>query len=129
MRPFTFVSPYEGGIIVMNRSMRLAVVFPVLLMLSSCAQRAEDTPEPAEDVAPASVETYQATGVIKAFLPDGEHIRIAHEEIPGFMGAMTMSFAVEDTTLLQGIEVEDSVRFMLTVTGDDIAVSALDRVE
>ncbi|MFQ5569522.1 MAG: copper-binding protein [Rhodothermales bacterium] len=113
----------------MNRSVRLAVVFTVLLMLSSCAQRAQEIPEPAEEVTPASVKTYQAIGVIKAFLPDGEHIRIAHEEIPGFMEAMTMSFAVEDTILLQGIQVEDSVRFTLTVTGDDIAVSALARVE
>ena len=67
--------------------------------------------------------------MLKAFLPDGEHIRVDHEEISGFMEAMTMSFAVEDTTLLQGIEVEDSIRFTLTVTGDDITVSSIQKQE
>jgi len=36
---------------------------------------------------------------------------------------------VEDTTLFQGIEVEDSIRFTLTVTGDDITVSSIQKQE
>ena len=117
----------------MKRPMRLVVVFMVLLILSSCAQRADEpserTAEGTQEVVKVSVKTYQAVGVLKAFLPDGEHIRVDHEAIPGFMEAMTMSFAVEDTTLLQGILVEDSIRFMLTVTGEDIYVSMLDKLE
>ena len=35
----------------------------------------------------------------------------------------------EDTTLLQGIEVEDSIRFTLTVTGDDITMSSIQKQE
>ena len=117
----------------MKRPMRLVVVFTLLLILSSCAQRADETSERAaegtQEVVKVSVKTYQAVGVLKAFLPDGEHIRVDHEAIPGFMEAMTMSFAVEDTTLLQGIEVEDSIRFTLTVTGGDITVSSIQKQE
>ncbi len=111
----------------MKRILPLIAVFAMLVMLSACGRQVEDTALTEETA--VLVETHEAVGVLKAFLPDGEHIRVDHEEIPGFMEAMTMSFAVEDTTLLQGIQVEDSIRFTLTVTGDDISVSALARVE
>ena len=103
----------------------------MLITVSACARQAEESPEDTtsteETAAPG--ETHEAVGVLKAFLPDGKHIRLDHEEIPGFMEAMMMSFAVEDTTLLQGIEVEDSIRFTLTVTGDDITVSSIQKQE
>ena len=115
----------------MKRILSLIAVFAMLATLSACGRQVGETPEDtaSREELPAPVETHEAVGVLKAFLPDGEHIRIDHEEIPGFMEAMTMSFAVEDTTLLQGIQVEDSIRFTLSVTGDDISVSALARVE
>ena len=115
----------------MKRLLPLIAILAMLITVSACARQAEESPEDTastEETA-APVETHEAVGVLKAFLPDGEHIRVDHEEIPGFMEAMTMSFAVEDTTLLQGIEVEDSIRFTLTVTGDDITVSSIQKQE
>jgi Cu/Ag efflux protein CusF len=41
-----------------------------------------------------STETYEATGVVRSIDPGGNQIEIAHDEIPGFMPAMTMSFDV-----------------------------------
>ncbi len=115
----------------MKRILPLIAIFAILATLSACGQQAEESQEDTastEEIA-ALVETHEAVGVLKAFLPDGEHIRVDHEEIPGFMEAMTMSFAVEDTTLLQGIQVEDSIRFTLSVTGDDIHVSSIQKRE
>ena len=115
----------------MKRILPLIAILAMLITLSACARQAEESPEDTastEETA-APVETHETVGVLKAFLPDGEHIRIDHEAIPGFMEAMTMSFAVEDTTLLQGIEVEDAIRFTLTVTGDDITVSSIQKQE
>ena len=115
----------------MKRILPLIAVFAILATLSACGRQVGETPEDTastEETA-APVETHEATGVLKAFLADGEHIRVDHEAIPGFMEAMTMSFAVEDTTLFQGIEVEDSIRFTLTVTGDDITVSSIQKQE
>lgn len=111
----------------MKRILPLIAVFAMLVMLSACGRQVEDTALTEETA--ALVETHEAVGVLKAFLPDGEHIRVDHEAIPGFMEAMTMSFAVKDTTLFQSVLVEDSIRFTLTVTGDDMYVSSLDKVE
>ncbi len=115
----------------MKRILPLIAVFAMLVTLSACGRQVGETPEDtaSREELPAPVETHEAVGVLKAFLPDGEHIRLDHEAIPGFMEAMTMSFAVKDTTLLQSVLVEDSIRFTLTVTGDDMYVSSLDKVE
>ncbi len=115
----------------MKRILPLIAVFAMLVTLSACGQQAEESQEDTESTeeTAAPVETHEAVGVLKAFLPDGEHIRVDHEAIPGFMEAMTMSFAVKDTTLFQSVLVEDSIRFTLTVTGDDMYVSSLDKVE
>lgn len=46
-------------------------------------------------------------------------VRIRHEEIPGYMGAMTMPFAVRDTNELAGIGAGDAVSFRMLVTERD----------
>jgi hypothetical protein len=46
-------------------------------------------------------------------------VRIKHEEIPGYMAAMTMSFEARDTNELAGLEAGDHVAFRMLVTDDD----------
>ncbi len=92
----------------------------LLLAMAGCG------PETPPDAPPPS-RSYQAGGVLQAFLPDGVHIRVRHDAIPGLMEGMTMSFAVADTSLLRGLAEGDSIRFVLTATGDDLAITRLDR--
>lgn len=61
---------------------------------------------------------YTAVGTIRSFTADRGAVFIAHEAIPGVMGAMTMSFAVRTTVQLAGFNVGDRVRFTFTVTDD-----------
>jgi protein SCO1/2 len=61
----------------------------------------------------ASVRRLQVTGVVVA-APDGRDVRIAHDDIAGYMPAMTMAFRLaggETTRLAPG----DRVRFLLRV--------------
>jgi protein SCO1/2 len=65
--------------------------------------------------APAS-QIYKVTGIVTAPVADGR-VMVAHEEIPGYMPAMTMPFAVGPdvpATLAAG----DRVRFVLKVTAE-----------
>ncbi len=61
---------------------------------------------------------YAAAGRVVSFTADHNTVSIAHEAIPGVMGAMTMSFTARASTQLAGLSVGDRVRFTFTVTDD-----------
>jgi protein SCO1/2 len=63
--------------------------------------------------------TFPAKGVIKELNPDSKTVKIAHEAIPEYMGAMTMDFVVKDTNELRGLRTGDSVNFRIQVTDKD----------
>lgn len=70
----------------------------------------------AENAAPPASQIYKVTGVVTAPVADGR-VMVAHEDIPGYMPAMTMPFAVgpdAPATLAAG----DRVRFVLRVTAE-----------
>lgn len=62
--------------------------------------------------------TYSVRGVVKAFGPERRTVSIAHEDIPGFMMAMTMSFVPRTPTQLAGLAVGDRVMLTFTAEGD-----------
>lgn len=70
-------------------------------------------------------QIYTGRGVIQHIAPDGASIRIAHQDIPGFMQAMTMDFELKDPTVLTGAKVGDEVEFTLEKTSDRLDVIAL----
>ena len=46
--------------------------------------------------------TYELTGQVLAVKPETREILVKHEDIPGFMPAMTMPYAVKDAALIRG---------------------------
>ena len=63
-----------------------------------------------------SARTFQVTGIVTAPMAE-RRVMVAHDDIPGYMPAMTMPFAVaadETPSLAAG----DRVRFTLRVTAD-----------
>jgi Cu/Ag efflux protein CusF len=63
-------------------------------------------------------KAYRATGVIRSFGRDRAWLNIAHDAIPGYMGAMTMSFWPQRKEQLDGLMVGDVVEFEFTETED-----------
>ncbi|MGN6552514.1 MAG: SCO family protein [Verrucomicrobiota bacterium] len=61
-------------------------------------------------------QVFQVKGLVIEVKPDEKSVKIKHEEIPGYMQAMTMFFDVKDTNDLAGIEAGDPVTFRMTVT-------------
>src|SRR5690606_19548800 len=68
----------------------------------------------------ASTETnqqiFQVKGVVVEVTPEEKSVKIKHEEIPGYMAAMTMYFDVKDTNELAGVEAGHPVAFRMIVT-------------
>lgn len=71
-------------------------------------------------------KSYEVTGVVRELKIDGKTVVIKHDEIPGYMQAMTMPFEVRDADLLKGVSAGDRVKFRLRVTEDD---GWIDRIE
>jgi len=78
--------------------------------------------------AAAPNQRFEVRGQIRGFEEDDRTVRIAHEEIPGYMAAMTMPLTVRDAALLRGLKVGDDIAFQLVVTEDDSWISRLDRI-
>jgi protein SCO1/2 len=71
----------------------------------------------------SSTNRYDVNGRIMSIDPAAKTIRIAHEEIQGYMPAMTMPFEVRDAALLNGIKPGDTIRFRLEVSETDSWIS------
>jgi protein SCO1/2 len=84
-------------------SWREAVLAGGLAALTACAPRMEG-------------QRYECQGQVLAVNAARREIVIRHEDIPGFMPAMTMPFAVKDEALLAGRAPGDLVRGTLAVT-------------
>jgi protein SCO1/2 len=56
-----------------------------------------------------------------------DRIKIDHEAIPGYMGAMTMSFPVSKPDLVQGLKAGDLVRGRLSVGDGEPVISQLNK--
>ncbi len=59
--------------------------------------------------------TYEVTGRVAGFGNDAQTLIIAHEDIPGYMPAMTMPFTVEDPNDRDAVEVGQAVSFTLHI--------------
>jgi Cu/Ag efflux protein CusF len=56
---------------------------------------------------------YHGRGVVRAILLELGVIVLTHDDIPGYMTPMTMGFRAASPRLFEGIQVGDSVRFVL----------------
>ncbi|MFA6544625.1 MAG: SCO family protein [Limisphaerales bacterium] len=83
---------------------------------------------PSSHVKTVPTQTFQVRGQIRGLDMANRVIRIAHEEIPDYMPAMTMPLPVKDTALFKGLSKGDSVQFELTVTEGDSWISHIQKI-
>jgi protein SCO1/2 len=93
----------------------------LLVAVAATAAFARARRGPVDD---GSVRTFQVTGVVVAPLADGR-VTVAHDEIAGYMPAMTMAFPVGPGAS-GSVNAGDRVRFRLSVTAEQ---SQADRFE
>ena len=63
----------------------------------------------------SSKKEYDVTGVILDKFPERNELSIHHDEIPGFMMAMTMNFKLANQLTTDNFEIGDSVHFKLFI--------------
>ena len=74
---------------------------------------------------PPEYRTYQVTGQILVVKPDTNEVLVKHEDIPGFMPAMTMPYAVSDPALLKDRAAGDLITATLVVGEERAYLSAI----
>ena len=84
------------------------------VVLCSCAQPASKPQAESSE----SLKVFTVAGVLKEPVTEDESIVVAHDEIPGFMPAMTMPFRVKNREELQGLKAGDSLTFRLSVADE-----------
>ena len=95
----------------------IATLAGLLLGAAGC-KPAHDSPS---GLAPAegTITNYSARGIIQAVHPERRSVVIKHEDVPGYMPAMTMPFEVRDTNELRDLVPGLTVEFRLRVTDRD----------
>lgn len=71
--------------------------------------------------------TWAVRGVVRAVLPDLSVVILTHEDIPGFMGPMTMGFRVREPQLYRGLDIGETIRFTLTGVPPNVVITAITR--
>jgi len=69
--------------------------------------------------------TYQLTGQILVVKPETNEVLVKHDDIPGFMPAMTMPYTVKDPAILKGRAAGDLIAATLKVAPDSAFLSAI----
>jgi Cu/Ag efflux protein CusF len=79
----------------------------------------------AQQLVAGSQRAWQSRGVVRAVLPELNVVVLSHEDLPGYMGAMTMGFRVHDPKLYEGLDIGDTVRFTLTGAPPNVEITAI----
>lgn len=78
--------------------------------------------------APGVEQVFQAQGVVRAIVREIGVVVLTHDEITGFMPAMTMGFRAPEPRLYDGIAVGDMVRVTLRGVPPAVVITELAKV-
>lgn len=95
-------------------------------LVSGCSPKSESNAAPAPAKATAAA-TYPLRGVILEVQPAQSAVMVKHEDIPGFMPAMTMLFKVDAATLKTATK-DQTITATLFKQGDDFWLRNLEPV-
>ena len=101
--------------------LRRAFPMAMAVLILGCGAPAEKAQEgPAEKAQDAPAEKrYPLSGEVVGIDAEKGALRIAHEEIPGYMAAMTMRFPVLDRQAMEPVKEGDQVKGTLVVAPDN----------
>jgi mono/diheme cytochrome c family protein/Cu/Ag efflux protein CusF len=79
---------------------------------------ASSSPTPQPKAPPAAVQRYPFKGKVVSVERELRQVMVEHEEIKGYMGAMTMPFPLKDEKTLAKIKKDDRIEATLVVDGN-----------
>jgi protein SCO1/2 len=105
----------------MKRFLLPGFILGLLSLLCGCSPAqppGATSPAPGSPV-DANITNYTVRGVVIGLGEDGKSVKVKHEEIPGYMMAMTMPFEARPTNELTGLMRGDQIEFRMRVTETD----------
>ena len=72
---------------------------------------------------------YDLKGKVVAVEPDKHLVTVSHEEVKGYMPAMTMGFRVASPKIQEAVSVGDEVRFTLRGVLPNVAVTTIEKTK
>lgn len=90
-----------------------ALLVAMAVGVTGCGEKSPPT-----GVVATAVQEFTVKGVVCEIKADGRTVIIRHEEIPGYMEAMTMLFKVRESNELASVRAGAEVTFRLNVTED-----------
>ena len=112
----------------MAHQSRVIVICAALIVAAACNSQPNKegtAPTPTGPAAAVATNHYQGMGVVKSINPTAPAIEIDHGDIDGLMPAMQMEFPVTDSSLLNGIAVNDRIDFTIEAAKGEMKVSAI----
>jgi protein SCO1/2 len=94
-----------------------------LIFLALCTSIADCTTPPR----PVNVREFPLTGEVLSIKPDKTEVRIRHDDVKGFMEAMTMWFNIKEPRVLDGLAPGDLVKATLVVTDEESYLTGLQK--
>ena len=78
--------------------------------------------------AAAGPRDFHGQGVVRAVLPEQGVVVITHDEIAGYMPAMTMGFRATSPKVYDAIGTGDAVRFTLSGVPPNVALTTIEKI-
>ena len=103
----------------MNNRWTISLIAAAALVLSLAGCGRPDSTATSSLEPGTNQQIYQVKGIVHEVHPDRKKAKIAHEEIPGYMAAMTMMLDVKEAKELDGLAPGDTVSFRMIVTEND----------
>ncbi|MFO0678328.1 MAG: copper-binding protein [Polyangiaceae bacterium] len=97
---------------------RILGTLAVVALLTTAGFACAATHGAVDEASLRGAKSYKATGTIKSFGPGRRYGNLAHDEIPGYMMPMTMSFEPKVASQLEGLAEGMRVEFVFLDTED-----------
>ena len=100
-----------------------AVALLILLLGAGGCSRRSDGP------GAAPVREYPIRGIVRGIDRAASRVTVEHEDVPGFMPAMTMPFNLREAAELGGVAVGEAVRFRFRINGETSWIEGIQRID
>jgi len=102
------------------RAMFQYVIVVMGILISAGLAGCSSAPKPAEQPAAQGPQRYKLDGRVVSVETAKQQVVVDAKDIPGFMMAMTMGYAVKNPNLLTPLSPEDRITADVVVNGNDV---------
>lgn len=112
----------------LKRVFQNAFALLVFILTIGCNESSDGLFSSSSNSAKNIKQAFEVKGIVRKISENENTVHIEHEEIPNYMGAMTMPFLVRDKNVFEIIRKGDEIKFELNVTDKESWIEQIDVV-